>query len=124
MIELHSPQYRRITLALALGSFLVFCNLYVFQPILPQLSRHFEVSETEINWVFAASTLALSLCLVPWAITSESVGRRAVMIGGLISLPVIGYTMMLTDSLTAIVLLRAAMGVGLAAFASVAVAIW
>lgn len=122
MIELHSPQYRRITLALALGSFLVFCNLYVFQPILPQLSSHFEVSETEINWVFAASTLALSLCLVPWAITSESVGRRAVMIGGLMSLPAIGYAMMLTDSLTTIVLLRAAMGVGLAAFASVAVA--
>ncbi|MGR5092781.1 MFS transporter [Vibrio maritimus] len=122
MIELHSPQYRRITLALALGSFLVFCNLYIFQPILPQLSVHFGVSETEINWVFAASTLALSLCLVPWAITSESVGRRSVMMGGLLALPVIGYAMMLTESLTAIVFLRAAMGVALAAFASVAVA--
>ncbi|GMQ46784.1 MFS transporter [Vibrio sp. 10N] len=44
------------------------------------------------------------------------------MLGGLLSLPFIGYAMMLTDSLTAIVLLRAAMGVGLAAFASVAVA--
>ncbi|WP_234495820.1 MFS transporter [Vibrio maritimus] len=122
MIELHSPQYRRITLALALGSFLVFCNLYIFQPILPQLSVHFGVSETEINWVFAASTLALSLCLVPWAITSESIGRRSVMLGGLLALPIIGYAMMLTESLTAIVFLRAAMGIALAAFASVAVA--
>lgn len=44
------------------------------------------------------------------------------MLGGLLALPIIGYAMMLTESLTAIVFLRAAMGIALAAFASVAVA--
>ncbi|SEF91523.1 MFS transporter [Vibrio hangzhouensis] len=122
MIELHTQSYRNLTFALALGSFLVFCNLYVFQPILPQLAQHFQVSEIEINWVFAASTLALSVCLVPWAITSESLGRRFVMLTGLAAIPVIGYMMLLTESLPTIVFLRACMGVALAAFASVAVA--
>ncbi|MBY6199239.1 MFS transporter [Vibrio hangzhouensis] len=122
MIELHTQSYRNLTFALALGSFLVFCNLYVFQPILPQLAQHFQVSEIEINWVFAASTLALSVCLVPWAITSESLGRRFVMLTGLVAIPVIGYMMLLTESLPTIVFLRACMGVALAAFASVAVA--
>ncbi|MGR5456970.1 MFS transporter, partial [Vibrio alfacsensis] len=83
---------------------------------------HFSVSETEINWVFAASTLGLSVCLVPWAITSESLGRRFVMLAGLFAIPVIGYLMLLTENLSTLVFLRACMGVSLAAFASVAVA--
>lgn len=49
MIELHSPQYLKVTFALAFGSFLVFCNLYLFQPMLPYLANHFAVSETKLT---------------------------------------------------------------------------
>lgn len=122
MIELHSPQYLKVTFALAFGSFLVFCNLYLFQPMLPYLANHFAVSETQINWLFAASTLALSLCLVPWAVTSEAVGRRLVMLTGLFAMPVIGLAMLYAEQFWFLVLTRALMGVALAAFASVAVA--
>ncbi|HGF7184238.1 TPA: MFS transporter [Vibrio cholerae] len=122
MIELHSPQYLKVTFALAFGSFLVFCNLYLFQPMLPYLANHFSVSETQINWLFAASTLALSLCLVPWAVTSEAVGRRLVMLTGLFAMPVIGLAMLYAEQFWVLVLTRALMGVALAAFASVAVA--
>ncbi|BCI76024.1 Inner membrane transport protein YnfM [Vibrio cholerae] len=122
MIELHSPQYLKVTFALAFGSFLVFCNLYLFQPMLPYLANHFSVSETQINWLFAASTLALSLCLVPWAVTSEAVGRRLVMLTGLFAMPVIGLAMLYAEQFWFLVLTRALMGVALAAFASVAVA--
>lgn len=122
MIELASPDYRRVTFSLALGSFIVFCNLYLFQPMLPYMAEHFSVSETQVNWIFAASTLALSVCLVPWAVASESIGRRNVMLLGLTAMPFIGLAMLASDSMLAIVLLRALMGVALAAFASVAVA--
>ncbi|MCG3737648.1 MFS transporter [Vibrio cincinnatiensis] len=122
MIELHSPQYRQVTFALAFGSFLVFCNLYLFQPMLPYLAQHFVVSETHINWLFAASTLALSVSLVPWAISSESIGRRQVMLLGLFAMPLIGLLMLISAHLWVLVLTRALMGIALAAFASVAVA--
>ena len=122
MIEFGSSQYKRVTFSLALGSFLVFCNLYLFQPMLPYLAHHFTVSETQINWIFASSTLALSISLVPWAIGSERFGRRQIMLLGLISMPVVGFTMLWTDSLIGLVLLRAVMGVAIAAFVSVAVA--
>ncbi|MFA0414102.1 MFS transporter [Vibrio renipiscarius] len=122
MIEYRSPQYHKVTLSLALGSFLVFCNLYLFQPMLPYMAGHFAVSETQINWIFAASTLALSLSLIPWAVSSERFGRRNVMLFGLLALPFISGAMLFTDSLVGLVLLRAAMGIALAAFASVAVA--
>ncbi|MEZ8825891.1 MFS transporter [Vibrio amylolyticus] len=122
MAEFGSAKYRKITLSLALGSFLVFCNLYLFQPILPMLAGHFLVSETQINGVFAASTFALSIFLVPWAICSESFGRRNVMLIGLFSMPVVGALMLVSDSYWLLLAARGLMGIALSAFASVAVA--
>ncbi len=90
--------------------------------MLPYMADYFSVSETQINWVFAASTLALSVALVPWAVASERLGRRNVMIIGLAAMPIIGAAMLITQSLLVLVVLRALMGVALAAFASVAVA--
>lgn len=122
MIELGTQGYRRVTLSLALGSFIVFCNLYLFQPMLPHMAEYFAVSETQINWLFAATTLALSISLVPWAVASEAVGRKRVMLAGLLAMPVIGIGMLLSSSLIGLIVLRATMGVAAAAFASVAVA--
>jgi len=122
MIELGSPQYKKVTQSLAIGSFIIFCNLYVFQPILPHLSSHFSVSELEINWLFASSTLALSLSLVPWAVSSESFGRKPVILFGLFMIPLVGILMLLTESLPVLIGARALMGVAIAAFAAVAVA--
>ncbi len=122
MISLGSSEYKKVTLSLALGSFLVFCNLYLFQPMLPTMAQHFGLSETRINWIFAASTLALSISLVPWAVSSESFGRRKVMLIGLFAMPVIGALMLLSEQFWLIVACRALMGIAIAAFASVAVA--
>ncbi len=122
MISLGSSEYHKVTLSLALGSFLVFCNLYLFQPMLPTMAAHFSLSETQVNWVFAAATLALSVSLVPWAVSSESFGRRRVMLIGLFAMPMIGGLMLLTNQFWIIVVCRALMGIAIAAFASVAVA--
>ncbi len=122
MISLGSSEYHKVTLSLALGSFLVFCNLYLFQPMLPTMAAHFSLSETQVNWVFAAATLALSVSLVPWAVSSESFGRRRVMLIGLFAMPMIGGLMLLTNQFWVIVVCRALMGIAIAAFASVAVA--
>lgn len=122
MVSFGTAEYKRITLSLALGSFLVFSNLYLLQPMLPAFVVQFQISETQVNWLFAASTLALSLSLLPMAIISESVGRRPVMIWGLFAIPVILALMLLGDSFLFLVLCRALIGVALAAFAAVSVA--
>ncbi|EJG0369510.1 MFS transporter, partial [Vibrio parahaemolyticus] len=116
------PEYKRITLSLALGSFLVFSNLYLLQPMLPTFATLFSISETQVNWLFAASTLALSFSLVPMAVLSESIGRKPVMMVGLFSIPAISALMLLGDSFIFLVACRALIGIALAAFAAVAVA--
>ncbi|EKF6809304.1 MFS transporter [Vibrio parahaemolyticus] len=122
MVSFGTPEYKRITLSLALGSFLVFSNLYLLQPMLPTFATLFSISETQVNWLFAGSTLALSFSLVPMAVLSESIGRKPVMMVGLFSIPAISALMLLGDSFIFLVACRALIGIALAAFAAVAVA--
>ncbi|WP_041055561.1 MFS transporter [Vibrio owensii] len=122
MVSFGTPEYKRITLSLALGSFLVFSNLYLLQPMLPSFAVHFQISETQVNWLFAATTLALSFSLVPMAVLSESIGRKPVMMFGLFSIPAISALMLFGDSFLFLVVCRALIGIALAAFAAVAVA--
>ena len=122
MVSFGTPEYKRITLSLALGSFLVFSNLYLLQPMLPSFAAHFQISETQVNWLFAATTLALSFSLVPMAVLSESIGRKPVMMFGLFSIPAISALMLLGESCLFLVVCRALIGIALASFAAVAVA--
>ncbi len=122
MIEFRSRAYYQVSAALAFGSFLVFCNLYLFQPMLPVLADHFSVSATQINWLLAAGTFTLALMLLPWAIASEMIGRRKVLLISLFLLPAIGLTSLLTDNLLLLIISRALMGFALAGFTAVAVA--
>ena len=122
MIDLKTPAYKRASFALALGSFLVFCNLYLFQPMLPLMANEFSATATEVNWLLAAGTLSLAVMLVPWAVGSEVIGRRRVMLISLFMLPVVGLLMLGAENLLMLSLARAAMGAALAGFAAVAVA--
>ncbi|MBY5993609.1 MFS transporter [Ferrimonas balearica] len=122
MIEPGTPDYRRASRALALGSLLVFANLYLFQPLLPALATQFAVPSTQANWVHAATTLGLALTLVPWALMSERWGRRATLLLSLALLPVLGVAQALVSDLVQLALLRGLMGVVLAGFVAVAVA--
>lgn len=122
MIEFRSKAYYQVSAALAFGSFIIFCNLYLFQPMLPVLAEHFTVSATQINWLLAAGTFMLALSLLPWAIASDFIGRRKAILISLFLLPVIGLTSLLTESLVVLILSRAVMGMALAGFAAVAVA--
>ena len=122
MIDIRTKTFHCACFALSFGSFLVFCNLYLFQALLPVMAERFEISATKANWLVAASTLSLALTLVPWAIGSELTGRYRVMISSLFLLPFIGLIVLVADSFLLITLSRALMGIALAGFAAVAVA--
>ncbi|MET0051270.1 MAG: hypothetical protein ABW095_09365 [Candidatus Thiodiazotropha sp.] len=43
MIQARSPDFWRATLALCIGSIMVFSNLYITQPLLPQVRDYFAI---------------------------------------------------------------------------------
>ena len=122
MIDVNTREYRRASFALGIGAFLIFCNLYLFQPLLPVMAETFEVSATRVNWLLAGGSLALSLTLIPWAICSEIVGRYRVMLTSLFLIPLVGLLVLFAETLLTLTLARVAMGVALAGYTAVAVA--
>ena len=122
VIKLHSPSYKSVTIGLGLGSFLVFCNLYYFQPLLPYFMGKFSASELQVNWLFSSTTLAVAFALIPWAIVSERYGRRPVMLCSLVLIPLVNLLMFFSQELSHLIFLRTLLGVSLAGFIAVAVA--
>ena len=59
MIEYGSSAYRRVIYCMSIGSFLLFSNLYLFQPIMPVLAEDYGLIPTPVNLVFASTTLTL-----------------------------------------------------------------
>lgn len=113
---------KKVTFGLFIGSFISFCNLYLFQPLLPLIAEHYQVTAAHVNWVLAAATLTLALSLLPWAIYSEKIGRRKIMLFSLYASPVVGLCILFSDQLGLLIASRALMGVALAGYISVAVA--
>lgn len=122
MCEESSSSLKKVTFGLFIGSFISFCNLYLFQPLLPLIADHYQVSAAHVNWVLAAATLTLSLSLLPWAIYSEKIGRRKIMLFSLYASPVVGLFILFSDQLGLLIASRALMGIALAGYISVAVA--
>ena len=79
MIVAHSRAWWRATLALCLGSILVFVNLYAPQPLLPELRQLYGVSTLGVSLVMSLATLALAGALLVFGPLSDAIGRGGIM---------------------------------------------
>ncbi|QTP58546.1 MFS transporter [Billgrantia antri] len=79
MIVAHSRSWWRATLALCLGSILVFVNLYAPQPLLPELRQLYGVSTLGVSLVMSLATLALAGALLVFGPLSDAIGRGGIM---------------------------------------------
>lgn len=122
MIEKGSSDYWRATIALAIGSFMVFASVYTTQPLLPLIAQTFEISALHASASFTVSTLMLGLSLLVYGPLSDALGRRNIM---LISLSgVVLTTLLLTQvgSYEELLLLRAVQGFMLGGLPAIAIA--
>ncbi|MFQ3786807.1 MFS transporter [Halomonas sp. A29] len=79
MITARSGAWWRATLALCLGSILVFVNLYAPQPLLPELRQIHGVSTLAVSLVMSVATLALAGALLVFGPLSDAIGRGGIM---------------------------------------------
>lgn len=109
--------------SLLFSSFLIFCNLYVIQPLIGEFSTNYSVSISMANWVFASTSLGLSFFLIPWALFAERFGRRLVMLLSLAaSTAVLILMLIFSHSIYYWIGLRFLLGIALAGLPAVAVA--
>ncbi|MEH6648788.1 MAG: MFS transporter [Motiliproteus sp.] len=122
MIEAASPAYYRATLALCLGSFIVFGNLYITQPLFPLLRQLFELSALQATWSLALALLTLGLSLLVWGPLSDSLGRRKIMVLTLLGASLITLLIPSTDSYAGLLVLRMVQGLLLGGVPAIAIA--
>jgi len=112
----------RAVAAISLGSVMVFANLYLAQPLLPQLAEEFALSPQTAYWAFTASTLALGAALLVHGSLSDCYGRRRLMLLSLASVGLISILLCWVETFWQLVLLRALLGGFLAGLPATAIA--
>ncbi|WP_027967135.1 MFS transporter [Halomonas halocynthiae] len=122
MIQAHSRAWWRATLALCLGSFLVFINLYAPQPLLPELRESYAVSTLGISLVMSVATLTVAASLLVFGPLSDAVGRGAIMRFTLLAGGALSLALAFAPDFETLLALRALQGFFLGGLPAVAIA--
>ncbi|MCG6657387.1 MFS transporter [Halomonas campisalis] len=122
MIEAHTRAWWRATLALCLGSFLVFINLYAPQPLLPALREVYGVSTLGVSLIMSVSTLALAGALLVFGPLSDAIGRGAIMRITLLATGLCSLALAFAPNFESLLALRLVQGFLLGGLPAVAIA--
>lgn len=121
-ITIGSPRYRRANLALFCAGFITFVTLYDIQPLLPLFTREFAISPAISSLPLSISTATLAVGLLFSGLTSDSIGRKPLMVVALILTALLAIATAFSHDLLQLLLIRFAQGAVLAGVPSVAMA--
>ncbi|NEX23552.1 MFS transporter [Thiorhodococcus mannitoliphagus] len=122
MIAARTPAFWRATLALSLGSFLTFINLYTPQPLLPLFSQTWGVSPVDASLSVSLTTLTLSLSLLVYGPLSDAIGRRGIMLVTMTLTTLCSLAMALAPDFATLLALRTLQGLFIGGLLAVAMA--
>ncbi|CUB02606.1 MFS transporter [Marinomonas fungiae] len=122
MIEMGGWAFWRGTLALMIGSFMVFANVYVTQPLLPMIAHEFSINELQAASSFTITTLTLGLSLLFYGPLSDALGRKKIMVMTLFGVTLTTFALSFANDYGSLLLLRALQGFFLAGLPAIAVA--
>ena len=106
MIPSHTPAFWRATLALCLGSVMVFSNLYITQPLLPLLRDAFAITPLQAGMTLSVTTLSLGGCLLLFGPLSDAIGRRVIILSTLALLALTTFAAAFASDYAVLLLLR------------------
>jgi len=122
MIDKNTPAFRRITWSMSFAAVVVFACLHALQPLLPELSRSFALSELQTSWTYAIGTLSLGVSLLFYGALSDAYGRRELLIWTLIGMTLCTFALTQVDSYGELLFWRALQGFCLGGLPAIAIA--
>ncbi|MBV2128583.1 MFS transporter [Arsukibacterium indicum] len=122
MIEYKSAEFYRSCFALCLAAIVVFANLHLMQPLLPQLSRDFQLSPLEASLSYTIATFGLGLSLLVYASLSDAWGRKPLLLLTMLGMTVSTFALTQVESFTALLCWRAVQGICLGGLPAIAIA--
>ena len=118
-IKRGTPQFMRVTLALFSAGLATFALLYCVQPILPVLSQQFGVTPAESSISLSLATGLMALGLLFTGPLSDAIGRKSVMVTGLLLAALCTLLSATMVSWHGILIMRALTGLALSGVAAV-----
>ena len=122
MIEKRTPAFYAASFALCLAAVFVFANLHMLQPLLPLLSREFQLTPLQTSWSYAIGTLALGLSLLVYGALSDAYGRRTLLLWSLGGMALSTLALTQVESYHSLLVLRALQGFCLGGLPAIAIA--
>jgi MFS transporter, YNFM family, putative membrane transport protein len=121
-ITIGSARYRQANLALFCAGFITFVTLYDIQPLLPLFTREFGISPAISSLPLSISTATLAVGMLFSGLTSDTIGRKPIMVIALILTSLLAIATSFSHGLISLLLIRFAQGAVLAGVPSVAMA--
>ena len=122
MIQTGSKTFWRANLALLVGSFMVFANVYVTQPLLPMIASKFAISTLEANASFTITTFILGFSLLIFGPLSDALGRKWLILVTMLGITITTLALALVTHYQDLLILRGLQGFFLAGLPAMAIA--
>lgn len=122
LIDYKTAAFYRSAFALCLAAVVVFANLHLLQPLLPQLSREFGLTPLHASWAYTVATLCLGVSLLVYAALSDAWGRKKLLLLTLTGMTLSTLALTQVDSFNSLVFWRAVQGLFLGGLPAIAIA--
>ncbi|WP_158559195.1 MFS transporter [Deminuibacter soli] len=120
--EQGSRDYKQIIRAMLIAGISTFAQLYFLQPMLPVLSRYFNITPAHSSLVISAATLGLACGLFLGTFISDKFKRKSLMSAAMIISSVLTIAAAFVDHFPVLVLLSICKGIALSGVAAIAMA--
>ncbi|MGB3463145.1 MFS transporter [Rhodanobacter lindaniclasticus] len=115
-----TADFRRTNLALFAAGFATFGLLYCVQPLMPEFSRHYGVSEAGAALSLSLTTGVLAFAMLFAGALSDAWGRKSLMVASLLSSAVLVLVTAMMPDWTALLVVRTLLGLTLSGLPAVA----
>ncbi len=115
-----TPAFRRTNLALFAAGFATFGLLYCVQPLMPEFSRHYGVSEAGAALSLSLTTGVLAFAMLFAGALSDAWGRKSLMVASLLSSAVLVLVTAVMPTWPALLVVRTLLGLTLSGLPAVA----
>ncbi|MFV9511329.1 MFS transporter [Tepidibacillus sp. LV47] len=117
-----TKEFWKATIALSIGSFLIFSNLHMVQPLLPVFSHHFHVSPVTASLSLSLVTFTLSIFMLIFGPISDAIGRKNIMAMGLFGSSLMSILIFFSPNFSVLLVFRTLQGIFLASLPAIAYA--
>ncbi len=82
--EKNSREFRRIKLGIFITGLSVFAQLYLFQPLLPELTRYYQITPEHSSLAVSAGTVGMAAGLFIFAFWADRIPRKRLMVASIL----------------------------------------